>query len=168
MDKDLQNELNEVEDRIIFLTNKLKEAEDLAAHRLETIISLSNYLDNIAGALSIEAPKTPVEGIGAVWDVMEAIHTLQAKAENTPEALYKGVMELYPDAGAVAVNFYVQTESAEGRPTIKGCDAYVFQYPIGVDAQVKIADCSGKSAVEVLGAMRALKEHVAMEQNGTH
>jgi hypothetical protein len=52
-------------------TSKLAEA------RLETIKAMSGYLDDVAEALGVPKPGTPVEGVGACWKVMEAIQTLQ-------------------------------------------------------------------------------------------
>lgn len=41
--------------------------------RLENVKAMSSYLDDVAEALGVPKPGTPVEGIGACWKVIEAI-----------------------------------------------------------------------------------------------
>lgn len=53
---------------------------NLSVSRLENIKSMSSFLDDIATALGVAKPETPVEGIGACWKVIDAIHTLTQKA----------------------------------------------------------------------------------------
>jgi hypothetical protein len=59
---------------------ELARLQKLADTRLETIKAMSGYLDDVAEALGVAKPSTPVEGIGACWKVMGAIQALQASA----------------------------------------------------------------------------------------
>lgn len=52
---------------------EIERLQTLAEARLENIKAMSGYLDDVATALGVPAPGTPVEGIGACWKVMEAI-----------------------------------------------------------------------------------------------
>ena len=51
----------------------------LSNSRLENIKAMSSYLDDVAEALGVTKPSTPIEGIGACWKVMAAIQVLQPK-----------------------------------------------------------------------------------------
>lgn len=66
----------------------MERLQKLSESRLENIKAMSSYLDDVAEALGVAKPGTPVEGIGACWKVMGAIETLQAKNKK-----FRGVME---------------------------------------------------------------------------
>lgn len=149
-------ELQEAEDRIIALLAQLETAEKLAADRLVTIQSMSTFLDQIAEALSLDAPKTPVDGIGAVWDVMEAIADLKTFKENHTATLFAKVRELYPDAGGIAVSSFHQT--GDDDKDLVGFSAYAHEFPIGTQPQNTIAYHYGRTAAEVIAAFTSGSE----------
>jgi hypothetical protein len=69
------------------VASELETQHKLAQARLETIHSMSSYLDDLAEALGIAKPSTPAEGVGAVWKVMESVQSLRAEVERLTEQL---------------------------------------------------------------------------------
>lgn len=55
----------------------IRELKQLSESRLENIKAMSSFLDDVATALGVAKPGTPVEGIGACWNVMSKIAELQ-------------------------------------------------------------------------------------------
>ena len=63
------------------VADELVRLQNLSDSRLENIKAMSSYLDDVAEALGVPKPGTPVEGIGACWNLMAAIRRQKAVIE---------------------------------------------------------------------------------------
>jgi len=61
--------------------------QKIAEARQEKILSMGEFMDNLARIVGIPVPKTPQEGISAVDDLVTAIQVLQWKAGRDGEAI---------------------------------------------------------------------------------
>lgn len=59
------------------VADELERLQKLSEARLENITAMSGFLDDVAAALGVAKPGSPVEGIGACWNVMGKIAELQ-------------------------------------------------------------------------------------------
>ena len=74
-------------DFAVEIATVIRDQAKLAESRQENIKAMSGYLNDVAGALGVPIPTTPVEGVGACWKIMEAIRALKIAKENLESAI---------------------------------------------------------------------------------